>query len=48
LPDNAPDGFPAALQVALGGDFPDRGAVRPGKEDAQPAMGVIREAALYE
>jgi hypothetical protein len=48
LPDNAPDGFPAALQVMLGGDLPDRGAVRPGKKDAKPAMGVIREAALYE
>jgi len=46
--DNAPDGFPAALQVTLGGDLPDRGAVRPGKKDAKPAMGVIREASLYE
>ena len=38
---DAPDGFPAALQVTLGGDLPDRGTVRPGKEDAQPAVGVI-------
>ena len=41
LSDDAPDGFPAAFQVTLGGDLPDRGTVRPGKEDAQPAVGVI-------